>query len=172
MLSVAMNSDEAAYAAVLDEEGVAIAFERLPYLLFRPYPPLADPLAPVEPHRQEELRTMNYVSDIKKLRDLVVRHKPHAVAISAENSDAIGLQKDLENMMYKLTDSESPYRNTIGLQAIDVHLVDPVLAVVYSVSKRGQASSAVLFRYTVLILVLDGAYNYPISLLHCAARVS
>lgn len=131
------DSDQAAYAAMLDEDGGVIVFEKLPYLLWRPSQRLADPLNP-EPYRQSDPKTMNFVTDMTKLKDLVTHHKPHAIVITAENSDSMFLQKDLQNMVYNLTLLGAPTRNQIGLQSIDVQLVDPALSVVYGVSKRGQ----------------------------------
>lgn len=125
---VEIHSNVAPFAAILDEEGGLVAFERLP-ILYNMINRFEDDL---------EFHKVLMPGDMSKLRDLVVRHKPHVVVISAENTIALKMQKQMQDLVYDLTKAGNPYRLTIGLQAIDVHLVDPALSIVYGVSKRGQ----------------------------------
>ncbi|CAG0916226.1 unnamed protein product, partial [Notodromas monacha] len=106
----------APFAAVIDKNAAVLDFLRLPALLrFR-----------------NGTFSEDSQNDLERLRKLILKRKPHVVALSAESRMALQLMRELQKMLEDMTFSAE------GFPHVTVELVDTSLAKLFGSSSRGQ----------------------------------
>uniref|UniRef100_A0A8C9R3L7 Transcription elongation factor SPT6 n=1 Tax=Scleropages formosus TaxID=113540 RepID=A0A8C9R3L7_SCLFO len=118
-VAFASSRDTPVFCSLINGEGEAVDFLRLPYFLKRRN-------AWREDEREKKIQ------DIENLKKFLSSKKPHVVAVTGENRDAHMIIEDIKRTVSELEQESS-------LPAIGVELVDNELATLYMNSKKSEA---------------------------------
>ncbi|KAA0186889.1 hypothetical protein HAZT_HAZT009216 [Hyalella azteca] len=121
VLALAYDPDpsQAAFAAVVDVDGDIIEYKRYPNMLKR------------KDAYDERFAAMKE-DDLQKFRDLIMRRRPHVITIGGESKEALMLVEDIKEVVSSLEEQEQ-------FPKINVELLDNTLAILYALSKKGEA---------------------------------
>uniref|UniRef100_A0A914VLR4 Suppressor of Ty 6 homolog n=1 Tax=Plectus sambesii TaxID=2011161 RepID=A0A914VLR4_9BILA len=114
-----VERDQASFCAIIDGEGAVIDHMRLVHLTKRKN---------ARQNNEAKLKEQ----DMEELKRFVLRRKPHVIAVSGENLDALFIKSDVEAALQELIDAGDLR------QRVSVEIVDNELAKVYMNSKRAQ----------------------------------
>ncbi|XP_052215259.1 transcription elongation factor SPT6-like isoform X2 [Dreissena polymorpha] len=115
-LAFIAEKDTTAFGCMVNGEGEVTDFIRLPNLTKR--------IRSQRPMEREEKE-----KDMEKLKEFIETKKPHVIAVTAENYDAMMIMDDIKKVIAELEQEAQ-------LPPINVELVDNELAMVYANSSR------------------------------------
>ncbi|KAL4223178.1 Transcription elongation factor SPT6 [Mactra antiquata] len=110
------EQDTSSFGCMINGEGEVIDFKRFQYLKNRTR-------SQRDREREEKER------DMEKLKEFIESHKPHVIAVTAENIDALMIVDDIKKVIAELEQEAQ-------MPPINVELVDNELAMVFANSAR------------------------------------
>ena len=117
--SYAPDFSQASFAAVIDVDGEILQHSRFTGMLKRK-------------DAYDERDAAAKENDLQKFKHLVIRRRPHVIAVAGESKHALMVLADLKEAMAQLEESEQ-------FPKINVELIDNSLSVLYARSKKGEA---------------------------------
>ncbi|CAG0922503.1 unnamed protein product [Notodromas monacha] len=121
---VANEPDLAAFAVVIDMNAEVLDKLRLPAIM------RGRGRQNQVPEKKANAVQHTFANDLQNLRQLIIKHKPHVVAMAAESRAAQQLGSELETVLAEL-------RTSHGFPEVTVEFVDNSLAKIYGNSLRG-----------------------------------
>ena len=119
VLAISYDNDfeMSAFGALLDPDGVVVEYKRFPFIT----------------HRKDafiDRVSKGKLSDLDNFKELVIRRKPHVVAVAGESRTAQHIMRDLKELLVSMEETEQ-------FPAINIELVDNHFSTVYANSKKG-----------------------------------
>ena len=120
VFAVAFVSDlsQASFGCCIDGDGDCCEYIRMPNLLYRR-------------NAYNERHAQMKEDDLNKIKEFIIRRKPHVIAVSGESRDALMIMEDFQVLLKELEEQEQ-------FPKINIELVENDLAKLYSVSKKGE----------------------------------
>ena len=117
-ISFVPDFEQSAFGCCIDVDGDCCEYIRLPNLMYRK-------------NAYNERHANMKEEELNRIKDFIIRRKPHVVAIGGECRDALMIMEDMQDLLKELEEQEQ-------FPKINVELIENELAKQYAVSKKGE----------------------------------